>query len=111
MTGHQSRIKWPNDVLLDGKKASGILIECGVAGGARSASEGTDRIPHAIVGIGLNVNQSADDFARMGLPDATSLSEVAGQNLDVKEITQLLIRNLDEQYDRLLTGGLAGLEA
>src|SRR4051794_19781376 len=102
VTGKQARIKWPNDVLLGGKKVCGILIEGGVA---------ADRDPHFVVGIGLNVNPSADDFARLGLADATSLSMAVGQRLDVPEITQLLIRNLDAQYDRLLAGELAELEA
>lgn len=108
VTGHQTSIKWPNDVLLRGKKVCGILIECGVAravGGA--AADG----PYFVVGIGLNVNQSAEDFAQSDLPDATSLSLVVGQPLDVKGITHLLIRNLDAEYDRLLAGGLADVEA
>jgi BirA family biotin operon repressor/biotin-[acetyl-CoA-carboxylase] ligase len=103
VTGKQARIKWPNDVLLGGKKVCGILIEGGVAA--------ADRDPHFVVGIGLNVNQSADDFARLGLADATSLSMAAGRRLDVTGITQLLVRNLDAEYDRLLAGELAELEA
>src|SRR3954470_4845778 len=99
VTGKQARIKWPNDVLLDGKKVCGILIEGGVAA--------ADRDPHFVVGIGLNVNPSADDFARLGLADAMSLSMAAGQRLDVTGITELLVRNLDAVYDRLLAGELA----
>src|SRR5262249_29642797 len=81
----------------------GILIEGGVTA--------ADRDPHFVVGIGLNVNQSADDFARLGLPDATSLSMAVGRRLDVKGITELLIRNLDAEYGRLITGELPALEA
>jgi BirA family biotin operon repressor/biotin-[acetyl-CoA-carboxylase] ligase len=103
ITGKQTRIKWPNDVLLGGKKVCGILIEGGVVA--------ADCDPHFVVGIGLNVNQSADDFARLGLPEATSLSIAVGQRLDVKGIMQLLIRNLDAEYDRLLAGDLSALEA
>ena len=90
-------------MLLGGKKVCGILIEGGVTA--------VDRGPHFVVGIGLNVNQSADDFARLGLPDAISLSLAVGQRLDVKGITQLLVRNLDAEYDRLLNGELPALEA
>src|SRR5438067_7450290 len=50
--GLQARIKWPNDVLIQGRKVSGILIE---------QSRGT------VAGIGLNVNQSAAAFAQAGL--------------------------------------------
>jgi BirA family transcriptional regulator, biotin operon repressor / biotin---[acetyl-CoA-carboxylase] ligase len=107
-TGRQSSIKWPNDVLLDGKKVCGILIECGTVGARPGADEMIE--PHAIIGIGLNVNQSADDFASSGLPDATSLSIAAGQRLGLEEITELLIGNLDTEYGQLLDGELANLE-
>jgi BirA family biotin operon repressor/biotin-[acetyl-CoA-carboxylase] ligase len=105
--GQQATIKWPNDVLLHGKKVCGILIECGVV---PTAGEGRATDPYFVVGIGLNVNQSAADFARMELADATSLSVAVGRRLDVKGITQLLIRNLDAAYGRLLTEGLTELE-
>ena len=82
-TGETATIKWPNDVLVRGKKVCGILSEAGV----RSAEHG----PHFVVGIGLNVNLSADDFARMELPDATSLSILAGRPLDVPGVTRSLI--------------------
>jgi BirA family transcriptional regulator, biotin operon repressor / biotin---[acetyl-CoA-carboxylase] ligase len=107
-TSRESCIKWPNDVLLDGKKVCGILIECG-AGVTRPVPVESIE-PHAVIGIGLNVNQSADDFARAGLPDASSLSVAAGRQLDVKAITELLIGNLDVEYGRLVDGKLAELE-
>ena len=102
-TGLQTRIKWPNDMLVGGKKVCGILIEGGVTA--------ADRDPHFVVGIGLNVNQGADDFVRLGLADATSMAVAVGRCMDVPEITQLLVRNLDAEYDRLLNGELADLEA
>src|SRR5262245_43646258 len=108
VTGQQSKIKWPNDVLLRGKKVCGILIECGVM---PFRGEPTASDPHFVVGIGLNVHPSADDFARQSLPDATSLSLAVGRKLDVKEVSGLLIRNLDAEYDRLLGSELAALEA
>ena len=58
-TGLQAQIKWPNDVLLQGRKVCGILIE---------QTRGT------VVGIGLNVNQDAGHFAAAGLPQASSLA-------------------------------------
>jgi BirA family biotin operon repressor/biotin-[acetyl-CoA-carboxylase] ligase len=108
VTGQQSKIKWPNDVLLRGKKVCGILIECGVTP-FRGEPKASD--PHFVIGIGLNVNQSADDFARQELPDATSLSLAVGRKLNVQETSRLLIRNLDAEYDRLLGGEIEALEA
>ena len=53
MTGREARIKWPNDVLLDGRKVAGILLE-----------SHQRQVPgFVVVGIGLNVLQQEADFA------------------------------------------------
>jgi BirA family biotin operon repressor/biotin-[acetyl-CoA-carboxylase] ligase len=96
-------IKWPNDVLLDGKKVCGILIESGLRPGAAQ--------PYFVVGIGLNVNQSADDFAGMELPYATSLSIAAYRILDVRDVTRRLIRRLDSSFGALVGGRFGELES
>jgi BirA family biotin operon repressor/biotin-[acetyl-CoA-carboxylase] ligase len=108
LSGMQASIKWPNDVLLGGNKICGILIESGVRPMCTQYSLLSTQ--YFVVGIGLNVNQSSDDFAQQSLPDATSLSIALGQKLDVRGITQLLIQNLDAQYERLLSGEIAALE-
>ena len=96
LTGVQARIKWPNDLLVRGKKVCGILIEQG----------------HGVVaGVGLNLAQTADDFAAAGLPDATSLAVAAGTAPDVGAAADAVIRRLDAEYDRLLAGELVPLEA
>jgi BirA family biotin operon repressor/biotin-[acetyl-CoA-carboxylase] ligase len=100
-TGVQPRIKWPNDVLLRGKKVCGILIEQG----AHGASTAT------VAGIGLNVRQSADDLLLAELPLATSLACFASPCPDTDEVARRLIEQLDEEYDRLLNGELTTLEA
>jgi BirA family biotin operon repressor/biotin-[acetyl-CoA-carboxylase] ligase len=116
VTGKQSTIKWPNDVLLGGKKVAGILIEGGIRAGSVCDGERTvayasgSDVPYFVVGIGLNVNQSADDFQQMDLPDATSLSLGVGKPLDVRGITELLIQNLDASFGRLFVGEIAALE-
>ncbi len=95
-TGLQAKIKWPNDVLIRGRKVSGILIE---------QARGT------VVGIGLNVNQTKESLAEAGLPQAGSLAQFAGASLDRREVARLLIGQLDEEYERLCQGDLATLEA
>jgi BirA family biotin operon repressor/biotin-[acetyl-CoA-carboxylase] ligase len=95
-TGLQAKIKWPNDVLLRGRKVCGILIEQG---------QGT------VVGLGLNVNHPQDYFDAAGLPQGGSLALFAGGPLDVKQVARLLIEQLDEEYDRLCQGDTATLEA
>jgi BirA family biotin operon repressor/biotin-[acetyl-CoA-carboxylase] ligase len=96
-TGLQARIKWPNDVLLRGRKVCGILIEQG--GNA------------VVAGIGLNVRQSAETFAAAGLPEATSLAQFPAQPLATSDVARLLLHRLDEEYDLLCQGDLGTLEA
>jgi BirA family biotin operon repressor/biotin-[acetyl-CoA-carboxylase] ligase len=88
-------IKWPNDVLVQNRKVCGILIEQARA---------------TIVGIGLNVNQSAQDLSAAGLPEATSLAAVAGRRFEVGEVARLLLRRLDMEYAALLQGELETLQ-
>ncbi|MFL5341712.1 MAG: biotin--[acetyl-CoA-carboxylase] ligase [Gemmataceae bacterium] len=95
-TGHQAKIKWPNDVLLHGHKVCGVLIEQGQA---------------VVAGIGLNVNQSAADFDAAGLPQAGSLAAATGQTFETRELARLLIEQLDREYDLLLSGETTTLEA
>jgi BirA family biotin operon repressor/biotin-[acetyl-CoA-carboxylase] ligase len=96
VTGIQARIKWPNDILIHGRKVCGILIEQGRA---------------TVTGIGLNVNQPAAFFEAAGLPAATSLALVTGQARDCADVARQLIGELDEQYDRLCQGDYRTLEA
>ncbi len=105
LTGQQTTIKWPNDVLVRGQKLCGILIESGVC------RHGADTPQHFIVGVGLNVNQTAADFAAQGLPDACSLAMLAGRPLAVEAVTDALIDNLDAEYGHLLDGEIEPLEA
>lgn len=95
LTGLQAGIKWPNDVLISGRKVCGILIEQG---------RGT------VVGIGLNLNQTAEAFATAGLTQAGSLALLTGACLDHDEAARQLIRHLDEEYDRLCRGDRTTLE-
>jgi BirA family biotin operon repressor/biotin-[acetyl-CoA-carboxylase] ligase len=94
--GLEATIKWPNDVLLQGRKVCGILIE---------QAKGT------VAGIGLNVNQSAEAFAEAGLPVAGSLACFSDRRFDCDQVALVLIRHLDEGYEQLSQGNLAGLEA
>jgi BirA family biotin operon repressor/biotin-[acetyl-CoA-carboxylase] ligase len=95
LAGLDARIKWPNDLLVNGKKVCGILIEQG---------------PVTACGIGLNVTQSADEFADDGLPDATSLAAETGIRFAVRHVADGVLRALDRTYVRLLSGDLRPLE-
>jgi len=86
-TARQPRIKWPNDVLVAGKKVCGILVE---------QSGGT------VVGIGLNVNTSPAFFAQHQLSQAASLICFTNQPLSIEEVGELLLDRLDAGYCALL---------
>src|SRR5262245_140604 len=101
--GVQARIKWPNDVLIRGRKVCGILMEGGV-----TRAEGSFRV---VVGIGLNLNQTARDFADAGLPEAGSLRQFTNREYDRDDVARRLLATLDEEYDRLLQGDRVTLEA
>ena len=75
-------LKWPNDVLIGGRKVAGILVESGQGA--------------AIVGIGVNVNQS--EFPPELAATATSVAIEAGSGLDVDALTQALIDSLFAAY-------------
>jgi BirA family biotin operon repressor/biotin-[acetyl-CoA-carboxylase] ligase len=99
--GLDSRIKWPNDVLIQDRKVCGILIEQRWAGGALAT----------VAGIGLNLHQSPESLAADNLPLAASLACFGPVPPSAREVAELLIHQLDEQYDRLCQGDLATLEA
>lgn len=86
-------LKWPNDVLLDGKKFCGILTEM--------SAEAT-RVRHIVVGIGLNVNHRS--FPAELQEQATSLRQVTGTEWSRVELTTALLKSLDREYRGLLEG-------
>jgi BirA family biotin operon repressor/biotin-[acetyl-CoA-carboxylase] ligase len=93
-TGLRVRLKWPNDLLVDGQKTGGVLVESRLRG-----DEAT-----LVGGIGINVN--FDPHRVPGIPaTATSLSQAAGHAIDRRALLSALLDRLDALYDRLLAGG------
>jgi BirA family transcriptional regulator, biotin operon repressor / biotin---[acetyl-CoA-carboxylase] ligase len=90
-TGMAADIRWPNDLLINEKKFAGILTEM--------SSEGS-KVHHAVIGVGVNVNQQ--DFPPELRESATSLRLEAGRELGRLEVTAALIRALDREYRALL---------
>jgi BirA family biotin operon repressor/biotin-[acetyl-CoA-carboxylase] ligase len=125
LTALQSRIKWPNDVQVRGRKVCGILIEqkAGVraqgSGVSKETSAASSLTPDpwpltpdfTVVGIGLNVNQTAESLEAAGLPQAGSLAFFTGGPLERRAVARELIKQLDAEYERLCQGDLATLEA
>ena len=94
LTGLESGVKWPNDVLINGKKVSGILIESDVRG---------DRVDHAVIGIGINVNLKLANFPEIS-PAATSLSDELGRDVSRLGMVRCLLTKVESLYLTLQAG-------
>lgn len=102
VTGHLAGLKWPNDVMVAEKKAGGILAELQTEG---------RKVSHLVLGIGLNVNHTRDDFSEGLRNRATSLRMAEGKEVSRLQLLRVLYVKLDHWYDRLLREGPAPLLA
>ncbi len=99
-TGLEVDIRWPNDLLVNGKKFCGILTEMQAE---------ADRVRHVVVGIGINVNHTKIPADLEGI--ATSLQLAGGRPCSRLELVAGLLRAFDAYYNRLLEEGPAPLIA
>jgi BirA family biotin operon repressor/biotin-[acetyl-CoA-carboxylase] ligase len=97
-TGLHPEIKWPNDILIGGKKVAGILTEL---------SAELDRVRHVILGIGVDVNLGAGEFPPELRKLATSLKIESGRMISRAELATAILRELDSDYARICGGGFA----
>jgi BirA family biotin operon repressor/biotin-[acetyl-CoA-carboxylase] ligase len=94
-TGLTTQIKWPNDVLIAGKKAAGCLTEL---------SAELDHVKHITLGIGLNANLVLSDFPPDLRKIATSLRIELGRPVQRSELAARILRELDRDYARICSG-------
>ncbi len=99
-TAAQPAVKWPNDILLNGRKIAGILTEL---------SAELDRVKHVILGIGVDVNLTAAEFPPELGEVATSLKIETGQTVNRAELAAAILRELDADYDRIACGQFESL--
>jgi BirA family biotin operon repressor/biotin-[acetyl-CoA-carboxylase] ligase len=93
--GIKTQIKWPNDVLVKGKKVCGILVESEVKGG---------RVDYAVIGIGINV--ALDTSEAPSIQDtATSLNAEAGREVPRTDVVRRLLAEMERLYLVLPDGG------
>lgn len=88
-------IKWPNDILINGRKVAGVLTEM---------SAEPDRVLHAVLGIGVDVNMEQADFPPELHPIATSLRLELGKPVLRSALAVHLLEALDQDYKRILDG-------
>ncbi len=89
-------IKWPNDVLIHGRKIAGILTELHAE---------SDQIHHVIIGVGININQEYESFPDELKEIATSVLIERNQRMDRSEFLQNLFKNFEELYILFLKKG------
>ncbi|WP_445476193.1 biotin--[acetyl-CoA-carboxylase] ligase [Methanococcoides methylutens] len=94
--GVNASIKWPNDVVIDGRKVCGILTEMDAE---------VDHIGFVVIGIGINANVSLDDLPEELRGSSTSLSSVKGESINRPAFVQALLRSLETEYLRFKVEG------
>jgi BirA family biotin operon repressor/biotin-[acetyl-CoA-carboxylase] ligase len=98
--GLDTQLKWPNDVLIDGKKVCGNLIEL---------SAEPDQVYYAVCGTGINVAQKPKDFPPPLRKSATSLSHALGEPVDRLAFYRAFLYRFEKLYNRFRRQGLAPL--
>lgn len=97
----RAEIKWPNDLLINGKKCTGILTEL---------QADMDRVHAIILGIGVNVNQLETDFPEEIQSIATSIQMVSGQPVDRAQLIARILHHLEIYTDLYITHGFEPLK-
>jgi len=95
----ESKVKWPNDILINHKKVCGILLDAAIKG---------DRVEYAVIGIGINVNVNIEEILpyldndKHNALSVTSLkNELSGKCVNRPAFLRLLLEKFELYYDRL----------
>ncbi|MDE7224324.1 MAG: biotin--[acetyl-CoA-carboxylase] ligase [Acetatifactor sp.] len=94
LTGLEAGIKWPNDVLLDGKKVCGILTEMSLE---------REFIHYVVCGVGINV--APQEFPEEIREHATTVETVYGKAISKGELLQYVMEELERDYDAFVAAG------
>jgi BirA family biotin operon repressor/biotin-[acetyl-CoA-carboxylase] ligase len=92
IAGHETSIKWPNDIYWNNKKVAGMLIENSI---------NSSSVLHSILGLGININQ--ESFSSK-ISNAISLSMIVGKKLELDELFNELCSCIEAWYLRLKNG-------
>ncbi len=99
-TGVAPDIKWPNDLMIGGKKVCGILTELNAE---------LDHVKYLILGVGVDVNLASAEFPADLRRIATSLRIATGRILPRPELASAILQELDREYARILRGQFAAV--
>jgi BirA family biotin operon repressor/biotin-[acetyl-CoA-carboxylase] ligase len=98
----ETGIKWPNDVMVGKKKVAGILTEL---------SAETDRVNYVIIGTGINVNQTKEDYPTELSEIATSLCIEQGNPVQRNELIVQILKEWEELYEMYMKHGFAPIKS
>lgn len=96
--GLKPAFKFPNDILIDGKKIAGFLAESEFLG---------QTLRGVIVGCGINLNLDEKELSNIDIK-ATSIFNETGKNIDKKVFLNKFLENFEEEYDDFLINGIKG---
>lgn len=99
LTGHGAEIKWPNDLVLDGKKVCGILTEMRME---------QNRIDYVVIGVGVNVKDRG--FSEELKDKATALETVCGPDVSIRptRLLETILKAFEDLYEAFVTEGDLG---
>lgn len=86
-------VKWPNDILFEGRKLGGMLTEARID---------ADQIRDVVFGLGLNANIMPGDWPPELVGTATSMAEILGQRIDVNRLMAAILGRILRAYDRFI---------
>lgn len=93
-TGLAAELKWPNDIMISGKKVAGIVLDAGTQ---------ADRVNYAVVGIGINANFDPLDVVSKLSADnkrqkVTSIRSEIGHDINVLQLTRVVLEKIEQYY-------------
>ncbi len=88
----QAKLKWPNDILINGKKVGGILCESKISGGV---------IKSMVIGIGINVNEQTSDLPKILHDAATSLMIEKGEQFHIELLVAGILAHLEHRIQNI----------
>lgn len=95
------QIKWPNDILINGKKLAGILTEL-------QAEQ--DQITYIVLGMGINVNHDQDIFPQDIQNQATSIKQETGESWDIGSLIQDILQTFEKRYEEFIEEGFSKIK-
>ncbi len=99
--GIKPQIKWPNDLLTDGKKLAGILTEL-------QAEQ--DQITYIVLGMGINVNHERDVFPEEIQDQATSIKQETGESWAIGPLIQDILQTFEKRYEEFIEEGFSKIK-